>query len=79
LFRSFDGDLLFAHLVVTVFGEHLLHELLGHIYNGVLSADFDGTNDEIWNVGVIGDGPDHVGGTETVGLAGLRYQTDQAG
>ena len=79
MFRFFDGDPLFAYLVVAVFGEHLLHELFRQVYNGALGAGFYGAEGESWNVGLIGNGPDHVGGMESVDLAGLRYKPEQAG
>jgi hypothetical protein len=79
LFRSSDSDPQFAHLVVAVLGAHLLHELFRHIYNGKFGADFDFTDCESWNVAVIGERPDDVGGTDAVGLVGVRYQTNQDG
>ena len=35
---------MYPHLVVAVFGEHLLHESFRQVYNGVRGADFDGAD-----------------------------------
>jgi hypothetical protein len=32
------------HLVVAIFGEHLLYELFRHVYNGALGVDFYGVD-----------------------------------